>query len=100
MQNTSPQVKPWAGRARQNALAQVKRAGRRNKTPCIICHMTINYSLEYPHPQSCSVQHIKPRKTFPHLTWDPANWAPAHLDCNKSAGTRGEEQSLGILGDW
>lgn len=91
--------KPWAGRARQEALRQVKAKGRRAKTPCVICTLPINYSLEYPHPQSCSVQHIKPRKAFPQLTWEPTNWAPAHLDCNKSAGSKLQE-GLGILGDW
>lgn len=96
---TMPPVKPWAGRARQDALRSVKAKGRRADAPCVICSMSIDYSLEYPHPQSCSVQHVKSRKLFPQLTWDPANWAPAHLDCNKAAGSRGEE-SLGIVGDW
>ena len=92
-------VKPWAGRARQEALRQVKARGRRKRLPCSICQHSIDYSLEYPHPQSCSVQHTKSRKLFPQLTWEPSNWEPAHLDCNKAAGTRGE-QSLGIVGDW
>lgn len=94
-----PPVRPWSGRARQDALREVKAKGRRAKAPCVICEMPIDYSLEYPHPQSCSVQHIKPRKSFPQLTWVKSNWAPAHLDCNKGAGTT-VQQGLGIRDDW
>lgn len=96
--NQAP-VKPWSGRAAAEALKQVKAKGRRNQTPCVICDQGIDYSLAYPHRQSCSVQHIKPRKHFPQLTWDPLNWAPAHLDCNKSAGAK-IQTGLGITDDW
>lgn len=92
-------VKPWSGRSASEALRQVKAKGRRAKTPCVICELSIDYSLTYPHPQSCSVQHVKPRKLFPQLTWDPTNWAPAHLDCNKSAGPN-IQTGLGVKDDW
>ncbi|WP_373886493.1 HNH endonuclease [Sinomonas sp. ASV322] len=93
-------VPPWSGRRRQEALATVKAKGRRAKSPCCICDQGIDYSLEYPHPQSCSVQHIKSRKRYPGLTWDPSNWAPAHLDCNKGAGLE-PLQGLGLTSnDW
>lgn len=98
MQSQTP-VKPWEGRARQDALRWVKAKGRRANTPCVICDQSINYSLEYPHPQSCSVQHVKPRSLFPQLTWVRSNWAPSHLDCNKGAGARVQE-GLGIKDDW
>lgn len=97
--SVQPPVKPWAGRARADALRWVKAKGRRASAPCVICEHSINYSLEYPHPQSCSVQHVKPRRLFPQLTWEPLNWAPAHLDCNKSAGAT-IQQGLGIRDDW
>ena len=72
----------------------MKAIGRHTKAPCVICHQPIDYDLEHPHPQSCSVQHVKSQKLFPELRWDPANWKPAHLDCNKSDGSG--ERSLGI----
>lgn len=93
-----PDVKPWAGRARADALARVKAEGRRKGSPCVICRLAINYSLEYPDPQSCSVQHIKPRSTHPHLTWSPGNWAPSHLECNQSLGMR-DWQGLGVMSE-
>ena len=89
-------VPAWAGRRKVEALARVKAEGRRAKAPCLICTQPINYDLEHPHPQSCSVQHVKPRSTHPHLTWEPSNWAPAHLDCNKSDGARGSSVASGL----
>lgn len=90
-------VPAWAGRRKVEALKRVKALGRarRPPSPCCICEQPINYALEYPHPQSCSVQHLKSRATHPHLTWEPSNWAPAHLDCNKAAGAR-EVTGLGV----
>lgn len=79
-------IKPWAGRARADALHYIRTKGASGNLPCSLCHQPIDYRLRYPHPQSCSVQHVKSRVLFPHLTWVRANWAPAHLDCNKSAG--------------
>ena len=93
-------VPPWSGRRRADALLRVKAEGRRRESTCCICKQSIDYSLAYPHPQSCSVQHLKSRKTYPHLTWDPSNWAPAHLDCNKAAGLV-EETGMGVTSeDW
>lgn len=86
-------IPEWAGRRRSDALRQIKAAGQANNTPCDICGQAIDYSLEYPHPQSCSVQHVKSRKLYPSLTWEPSNWRPSHSDCNKSAGV---EQPLGL----
>lgn len=91
-------IPPWSGRAAQAALARVRSEGARLHTPCSICLLSIDYSLRYPHPQSCSVQHVRSRRDFPELTWDPSNWAPAHLDCNLSAGAN-PEPSLGVT-DW
>lgn len=82
----TPAIRPWEGRARADALFRVKARGARANTPCCLCHQPIDYTLRYPHPQSCSVQHIISRSIRPDLTWDPANWAPAHIDCNKAAG--------------
>ena len=64
---------------------------------CYICCGPIDYALTYPHPMSCSVQHIKSRHHYPELTWDPTNWAPAHLTCNKEAGDgTSDPYNLGI----
>lgn len=89
-------VPDWSGRRAQDALAEVRRRGRRRKAPCVICGQPIDYSLSGKHPEGCTVQHIKSRKLFPALTWDPKNWAPAHGACNQSAGTGEQDESIGV----
>lgn len=90
-------IATWSGRAASRALRRIRSEGRRHATPCCLCGQRINYDLTYPHPQSCSVQHIKSRNAYPHLTWDPNNWAPAHLVCNQSQGaTSHDDTSLGL----
>jgi len=93
---TGIDVPPWGGRRAQEALAQVKARGRRASLPCVICSQPIDYGLTYPHQDSCSVQHVKPRKRYPELTWDPRNWEPSNLVCNKQQGERDAPPSLGI----
>ena len=91
---------PWSGRRVTEALKLVKRRGRAHHSPCVICNQPIDYDLEYPHPDSCSVQHVKSQSLYPHLRWDPHNWKPAHLQCNQSAGTA-DSLGLGIVGtEW
>lgn len=93
-------IPAWEGRRRNEALRLVKAIGKRADSPCCICTQSIEYDLEYPHPQSCSVQHIKSRKLFPHLTWERSNWGPAHLDCNKAAGIK-SDTGMGVTSeDW
>ncbi len=91
-------IPAWSGRRRVDALIWVKAEGQRKNTPCCICEQSIDYSLEYPHEQSCSVQHVKPRSAFPHLTWERSNWKPAHLSCNKAEGV-GTIHSLGVTSE-
>jgi hypothetical protein len=75
-------IPPWAGRRARDALARVKAKGSRQRLPCRRCGEPIDYHLTYPSPWSCSVGHILSRHDRPELTWDPANWAPEHLQCN------------------
>lgn len=91
-------IPAWSGRRRLEALVRVKAEGRRRNSPCCICDMVIDYSLAYPDEQSCSVQHVKSRSAYPHLTWEPSNWKPAHLSCNKAEGV-GEALGLGVTSE-
>lgn len=56
-------------------------------TPCAIpgCNRPISYAPRYPHPQSPSVDHIRPVRTHPELllAWD--NLRISHLVCNQRA---------------
>ncbi|MGO5080377.1 HNH endonuclease, partial [Lactobacillus amylovorus] len=87
------------GKRAQDALALVRRHGQAGDLPCVICGMPIDYSLRHPHKQACTVQHIKPRATHPHLTWEQSNWAPAHADCNTAQGSR-IAVGLGLVSPW
>ena len=93
------EIPEWAGRRAQDALAKVRAYGEANRLPCCICGQPIDYTLRHPHKQACSVQHVKPRSTHPHLTWEPSNWAPSHLDCNWAQGSD-IASGLGVVSPW
>ena len=88
----------WSGREAQNGLAWLRNVHRPggvlasspNGSPCVICGGDIDYVLRYPHPDSLSLQHVKPRSMYPELTRVRSNWAPSHLHCNSSLGAREE----------
>jgi 5-methylcytosine-specific restriction endonuclease McrA len=44
---------------------------------------------------SFSYDHIKPRLTHPHLTYEPTNGQAAHLKCNQAKGTGPGRPALG-----
>lgn len=97
----------WGGREAQNALAWLRRVHRPGGTlakdsdgralrlgsVCVICGRVIDYHLRKPHPESLSLQHVKPRSAYPELKRVPANWAPSHLSCNAAMGDKEEEAS-------
>lgn len=88
-------VAKWGGTRAVQALAKVRRDGKAAGAPCCLCGQAIDYSLTGGE-DACSVQHVKSRLRYPELTWDPMNWAPAHLSCNKRAGT-GETLDVGVI---
>lgn len=92
-------IPTWSGPRAQKALEQVRAWGQSRDLPCALCGQPIDYSLRKPDQRSCSVQHIKPRRLYPQLTWDPTNWAPSHLGCN-SGERRADADGLGVSGDW
>lgn len=94
MVDAGASVPKWGGRRATAALDRVKSLGRRNKTPCCLCGRKIDYDLPSTHPDGCTVQHIQSRHRFPHLTWAPSNWAPAHRSCNSSAGDQSREPGV------
>lgn len=99
MADIGASIPTWSGRRAASALAQVRTEGRQRRTPCLICRQRIDYDLPSKHPQGCTVQHIKSRRLFPELTWAPSNWAPAHKECNESAGdgSRGDDEGVSSL---
>lgn len=81
---------------------RLKAEVRARRGPCCRCGQRIDYRLEYPHPDSFSVDHYPhPLATHPWLAEEPTNLAPAHLQCNQSAGAHGVAPSLGSTSeDW
>ena len=96
----SGRVPTWGGRRATAALAHVKAEGRRHWTPCGRCGKPIDYSLEYPDRMSCSVGHIRSRRDWPELTWDPRNWRPEHLRCNQEETPEVQPPDLGVVSGW
>ena len=93
-------IPEWGGRRAQEALEVVKARGRRLRLPCCICHQAIDYSIESTQPDGCTVQHVKSRKYFPHLTWTPSNHEPAHRRCNTSEGAGDRDTELVTSQEW
>lgn len=89
-------IPDWSGRRAAKALTWVKARGRRLKLPCCLCDQAIDYDLPSRHPHGCTVQHKKSRRDFPELTWVRSNWAPAHAECNQSAGAGDRDDTPGV----
>lgn len=83
-------TKNSAARRRLSAMV------RRRREPCRICGEDIDYSLPAGNPRSFSVEHIKPRHLYPELTFDLANLAAAHLECNKRDQGKGKSKWIKI----
>ena len=94
----------WGGHEAQQALIWLRKVHRPSGTlavdadgrpladgsRCVICGGVIDYQLRYPHPDSLSLQHTKPRTLYPELKRNRAYWAPAHLHCNSALGDKEE----------
>ena len=87
-----------SGRRWRRLVAEV----RARRGHCCRCGQPIDYTLEWPDPDSFSVDHYPhPVSTHPHLAEEPSNLAPAHLHCNVSAGNRSPKPGLGATStDW
>lgn len=62
---------------------------------CWLCGDAIEYTLDYPHPYSWSLDHAITIKENPALAMDPLNFRPSHLDCNVGRGTDEPKLDLG-----
>jgi 5-methylcytosine-specific restriction endonuclease McrA len=53
--------------------------------------------LKWIPPHQFSIDHVRPKSTHPHLTWELGNMRPCHLRCNKVRGTRSPERARQLL---
>lgn len=61
---------------------------RARRHGCHYCNEPIDYTLKWPNPGAFTVSHLKPRALYPELTFDLANLASAHWECNSAGGGR------------
>lgn len=65
-------------------------------TPCAICRQaTIDWGGPRNEPDSFELHHPKSRKKYPHLALDPSNAQPTHTRCNRSAGIKEDQPTMG-----
>jgi len=83
-----------AGRSGRR-FTRLKAEQRAKQLPCHRCGQPIDYSLQWPDPNSYSYEHKIPLSLAPHLAEDPSNGASSHLRCNQSAGNRDTKPGLG-----
>lgn len=87
-----------------SARYQRDREGKRKewkaaRRACNICGQKIDYDLPKTNPMHFQLDHIKSRKTHPHLEFEPSNWAPAHARCNKHKHSNPQGPGLGITSE-
>lgn len=73
---------------------------RRTESVCAKCALPIDPTLEWPHPQSFSVDHIEPVSLRPELANVRSNLQAMHLGCNSSKGDGAARPTTETSRDW
>lgn len=81
--------------AYQALLTDLRAAWAAVKAPCWLCGQPIDYSLPFGDREALELDHVKPRKTHPHLTLDRSNCRPSHSRCNRARGAGAPGPGLG-----
>ncbi|KAA9133742.1 HNH endonuclease [Microbacterium caowuchunii] len=81
--------------AYQKLSRELKAEWRAINAPCWLCGQAIDYDAPFNDPNSCEPDHVKPRKTHPHLALDRNNIRPSHCRCNRSRGAGAPAPGLG-----
>ncbi|PEG60044.1 HNH endonuclease [Mycolicibacterium boenickei] len=66
--------------------------------PCWLCREPIDYGLTTG-PDAFEPDHWLPRKTHPHLAFEPKNLLPSHSRCNRARQDTSPE-SIGTQQEW
>ncbi|PCN47411.1 HNH endonuclease [Curtobacterium sp. 'Ferrero'] len=66
---------------------KIAQAQRAKGLKCWHCGQPIDYSLQFPDPNSFSADHLRPWAGHPELRYDPANVVSSHLRCNQVKGS-------------
>ena len=87
--------------SKTHALVGIAIRLKSRRLPCYLCGQKIDYSLPSHHSMAFTVDHIKPRKTHPHLENVESNCVPAHFRCNRNKGDKEASPGLGTTSrDW
>jgi 5-methylcytosine-specific restriction endonuclease McrA len=70
------------------ARARLLRRARRDRLPCHLCGLPIDYTLRTPDPGSFEADHVEPHSLGGTDSLD--NLRPAHRACNRSKGNRAD----------
>lgn len=79
------------GRSTRN-WRRIAAAQKAKRLPCWHCGQPIDYSKPYPHPDSFTADHLKPKTRHPELAEDPGNVVSSHARCN---WTKGDSEHFG-----
>ena len=83
-------------RGRRGRRWEALKANQRAKRhACWICGQPIRYDLDWPDPDSFTVDHEPPLSIYPAGAEDPACLRSAHARCNSSKGNRKARPALG-----
>jgi 5-methylcytosine-specific restriction endonuclease McrA len=67
---------------------------------CWLCGGPIDWDAAPNTPASFEVDHALPRSTHPELAWEPANFRPSHVSCNRSRGHRPHPRAGWVPAAW
>ena len=77
---------PRKSYAYKNMRARLRAKAKANHERCAINGCVIDYDAPPRHPNSWTLDHIKPVDKFPELALDPANCQSACWSCNSAKG--------------
>lgn len=86
-----------SGRPAARLRAWLKREGT---NICWLCAKPIDLSLHHTHPDSWTMDHIKPLSLFPELALERSNVREAHRSCNSKRGTGNRVNKGRVSRDW
>lgn len=86
--------KKWATDAEYAHFKRSLVAQAKGKPICYYCKRPIDLRLSYRSRESFTIDHLKPKSSYPELAKTLWNLVAAHKSCNSSKGTQTVEKAL------
>ncbi|PKY72381.1 hypothetical protein CYJ19_05935 [Winkia neuii] len=93
------EAKRSSSRRFKKLYRQFKQACTQTNAPCWLCGQPIDYTAESTNQANgdrFQLDHFYPVSKRPDLAEDPANFRPAHADCNRLRGNGQPHPGIGI----